>query len=177
MRVISKWLVWGALSGAALVAGCASQANAEAAEAAQAGLTQDSDTAHLQFIRNALSKVTLRADQQPVVNALTQEAEARHANVNQARLAFRGALADQVQAGRIDRAALKPSTDALLSAIDQTRSLDRAALVRLHDTLDKNQRNQFVDALEAEFRGHGGGPGMRAEGLVKGCANGERISI
>jgi hypothetical protein len=159
MRVISKWLVWGALSGAALVSGCASQANAEAAEAAQAGLTQDPDAAHLRFIRNALSKVTLRADQQSVVNALTQEAEARHANVHQARLALRGALADQVQAGKIDRAALKPSQDALLAAIEQTRSLDRAALVRLHDTFDKNQRNQFVDALEAEFRGHGGGPG------------------
>src|SRR5262249_14970594 len=59
----------------------------------------------------------------------------------------------------IDRAALKPQMDALLGAIDQSRPADRAALVRLHDVLDKNQRNQFVDALEAQFRDgmHGGG--------------------
>ena len=34
--------------------------------------------------------------------------------------------------------------------------------MRLHDVLDKNQRGQFVDALQAQFhdRMHGGRPGM-----------------
>jgi len=164
MRAFSRWMAWGSVAGALALTACGSASTeGEAAAAAQAGVTQDPpEVAHMNFVREALAKVTLRPDQQPVVDQLGKDATARHEVIKTARVALRNAIADQVQAGKIDRAALKPQTDALLAAIDQSRPADRAAMVRLHDILDKNQRGQFVDALQAQFhdRMHGGRPGM-----------------
>jgi Spy/CpxP family protein refolding chaperone len=133
-------------------------ADAETAGAvAQAGANVDPpEVAHMRFIREALSKVTLRADQKALVEQLGREADARHEPIRNARAALQARLADQVAAGKIDRAALKPQVDALLQAIEQSRAADRVALGRLHDILDKDQRNQFVDAIEDHFR-HGRG--------------------
>jgi len=135
---------------------CASRADSEAASPAQAALNETAPEAgHLHFIRDALSKVTLRPDQKTQVETLVADAQARHATIRQAHQALASALADEVQAGTIDRAALQPQIDALTAAIEQSRPQDQAALARLHDLLDPAQRNQFVDAIEAEF--HGGG--------------------
>jgi hypothetical protein len=114
------------------------------------------------LIRNALAKVSLRADQKAVVDQLGREAEARHEPILKARTELRGAVADQVANGKIDRAALKPRIDALLQAIEPARAADRVALGRLHDILDKDQRNQFVDAIESQFQErHHDHPGMK----------------
>jgi Spy/CpxP family protein refolding chaperone len=148
-------MAWGSVAGALALTACGSAPEGEAAAAAQAGVTQDPpEVAHMSFVREALSKVSLRPDQQPVIDQLGKEADARHASIKTARVALRNAIADQVQAGKIDRAALKPQMDALLAAIEQSRPADRAAMVKLHDTLDKNQRNQFVDAIESQFHEH-----------------------
>jgi Spy/CpxP family protein refolding chaperone len=146
------------VASALALAACGSSPEGEAAAAAQAGVTQDPpEVGHMNFVREAMSQVALRPDQQPVVDQLAKDAEARHQSIQTARAALRNALADQVQAGKIDRAALQPQLDALLAAIEQSRPADRAAFVRLHDVLDKTQRAQFVDALEAKFRGKHGG--------------------
>jgi Spy/CpxP family protein refolding chaperone len=164
MRAFSKWVALGSVAGALALTACASSTEGEAAAAAQAGVNQDPpEVAHMNFVREALTKVSLRPDQQPIVDQLGKDAATRHEAIKTARGALRNAIADQVQAGKIDRAALKPQMDALLAAIDQSRPADRAAMVRLHDVLDKNQRNQFVDALEAQFHDHGahaGRPGL-----------------
>jgi Spy/CpxP family protein refolding chaperone len=165
MNAFSRWAAWGSIAGALTLAACGSRPESDAAVAAQAGVTEDPpEVAHAGLIREAISKLTLRPDQQPQVEQLAKEAEARHDAIKQARLALRNALADQVQAGKVDRAALKPQMDALLAAIDQSRPADRAALMRLHDILDKNQRSQFVDAIEARFHG-GGHEGHRGGGF------------
>jgi Spy/CpxP family protein refolding chaperone len=146
------------------MAACASRAEAEGVTSAQAAAAavDPPEVAHLHFIREALSKVSLRPDQKQAVDQLTADAAARHAPIQQAREALASALADQVQAGAIDRAALQPKIDALVQAIEQARPAGQTALVRLHDLLDKGQRNQFVDALEAQFHGHHGeGRGMK----------------
>jgi Spy/CpxP family protein refolding chaperone len=146
------------LVGALALSACGgSSAEAETAAAAQAGANMDPpEVAHMGFIREALAKVTLRADQKALVEQLGREADARHEPIAKARADLKAALADQVAAGKIDRAALKPQVDAVLQAIDASRAADRVALGRLHDILDKNQRNQFVDAIEDHF--HHGGP-------------------
>src|SRR6266536_6159799 len=132
MKWISKRLVWGVLVGAVAVAGCGSNAETEAA-AAQGGLNEEPpEVAHVGFLREALGAVSLRADQRPLVEQLANDAQARHQTIKQARQALRSALADQVQAGTVDRAALKPPIDALLAAIEQSRAADRAALLKLH---------------------------------------------
>jgi Spy/CpxP family protein refolding chaperone len=152
--------------GAVALSACGgASVDAETAAAAQAGGGEDPpEVAHMRFIREALSKLTLRADQKAIVEQLGREADARHEPIRNARSALQGALADQVAAGKIDRAALKPQVDALLQAIEQSRAADRVALGRLHDVLDTTQRNQFVDAIEDQFhrgRGeHGGMGGM-----------------
>jgi len=165
MNSFSKRLGWTLLLGAVALAGCGSNAETEAAVAAQGGFSQEPpEVAHVGFMREALNKVALRPEQRPRVEQLASEASARHQSIKQARQTLRNALADQVQAGKVDRAVLKPQIDALLAAIEQSRAADRAALLRLHDILDKPQRNQFVDAVEAEFQGrrheHGGHHGM-----------------
>jgi Spy/CpxP family protein refolding chaperone len=136
------------------VSACASRADSEAASPAQAALTETApETGHMHFVREALSKVNLRPDQKTQVDQMVADAQARHASIKQAHQALAGALADQVQAGTIDRAALQPKIDALTAAIEQSRPQDQAALARLHDLLDPAQRNQFVDAVESQFHG------------------------
>jgi len=157
MNAFSRWAAWGSLAGALALGACGSSADADAATLAQAEVGENPpEVAHMGFIREALAKVSLRPDQRPIIEQLGREAQVRHEPIQQARLALRGAIADQIAAGKIDRAALKPQLDALLSAIEQSRAADRVALGRLHDILDRGQRSQFVDALEAEFHGRGG---------------------
>src|SRR5689334_7954453 len=148
---LSKWLAWGLTASALAMAACSSGAEAGPAAAAVQAANEDPTGAHLGLIREALDKVTLRPDQKTEVDQLVAAAKARHEPVRAAHLALRNALADQVLAGKVDRAALKPQIDALLDAVDKTRSDDRAALVRLHDLLDKGQRDQLVSAVESSF--------------------------
>jgi Spy/CpxP family protein refolding chaperone len=153
MRAFSKWVSFGSMAGLVALSGCASSTEGQAAAAAQVGMNEDPpEVAHMGFIREALAKVSLRADQRPLVEQLGREAEARHEPIRNARIALQGALADQVTAGKIDRTLLKPQIDALLQTIEQSRAADRVALGRLHDILDKTQRNQFVDAVEDGFK-------------------------
>jgi len=147
---LSRWLACGLTASALAISACS---GAEAGPAAAAAQTANEDPAgHLGLIREALEKVALRPDQKTEVEQLVTAATARHESVRAAHLALRSAVADQVLAGKVDRAALKPQIDALLAAIDKSRPDDRAALVRLHDLLDKNQREQLVSAVESSFR-------------------------
>jgi Spy/CpxP family protein refolding chaperone len=154
------------LAGALFLSACGSSADADSAALAQGQMAESPpEAARMGLFREALAKVSLLPEQRPSVEQLGREAQARHEPIQQARIALRGALADQVAAGRIDRTALKPQLDALLSAIEQARAGDRVALGRLHDILDKNQRSQLVDAIEAEFHGKGHHPHDGAGGL------------
>jgi len=133
---------------------CSSGAEAgPAAAAAQAANEDVAGLPHLGMLREALDKVTLRPDQKTEVDQLVAAAKARHEPIRAAHTVLREKLAEQIVAGKIDRAALKPQIDALLDAVDKSRPDDRAALVRLHDLLDKGQRDQLVSAVESSFRG------------------------
>jgi Spy/CpxP family protein refolding chaperone len=163
MRAFTTVITSSLLAGAIVLAGCGSSSEAETLAAAQAEVSPDQGPAgfgRIHMICRALSQVSLRPDQQAEVDQLAKDAEARHEEVKKAREALQAAVADQVQAGHVDRAALKPQMDALLAAIDNVRPADRAAFVRLHDILDAKQRGEFVDAVEAGFKGkmehHGG---------------------
>lgn len=117
----------------------------------------------VKFLGEALGDVPLRPDQRTQIEQLATEAESRHAAATQAHQDLALALADQVEKGSIDRAALQPKIDAAAAAFQQTRPADRAALEKLHAILDPAQRVAFVDALESrmhdrahEFKGlHG----------------------
>jgi Spy/CpxP family protein refolding chaperone len=114
---------------------------------------------------DALGDVALRPDQRGQVEKLAEEAEARHQPLFERRRDLAMTVADQIEKGTIDRAVMQAKLDELTRDLDKIGVDDRAALVRLHDLLDKDQRNAFVDALEKRFEGHGfqgegGRPGM-----------------
>jgi Spy/CpxP family protein refolding chaperone len=132
---------------------CSSGAEAgPAVAAAQAGNEDVGGLPHLGMLRDALDKVALRPEQKTEVDQLVAAAKARHEPIRAAHTALRDKLAEQIVAGKIDRAALKPQIDAVLDAVDKSRADDRAAIVRLHDLLDKGQRDQLVSAIESSFR-------------------------
>jgi Spy/CpxP family protein refolding chaperone len=141
----------------------------EAVQSALAGEPAEAGQVPARFVRQALAHVSLRADQKAEIDRLANEAETRHAGIERARQLLNVAIAEQVQAGKIDRAALQPPIGALLASIEQTRPADRAAIVRLHDILDKQQRSQLADAMQASFREHKGRhPGMHEmRGIAK----------
>jgi hypothetical protein len=92
------------------------------------------------------------------------DAETRHAPILEHRRDLAAALADSIERGSVDRATLQPKIDALTAEVEKVAADDRAALVKLHDLLDKDQRNAFVDALQGRFKGGHGGP---REGMAK----------
>lgn len=104
----------------------------------------------------ALAEVPLRPDQRTAIEALAQAAEARHAPMAADRRDLMLAVADQVEAGNVDKSALQPRIAKVTADAAAVRDEDRAAIVKLHDLLDADQRSAFVDALETK-RGSGHG--------------------
>jgi Spy/CpxP family protein refolding chaperone len=109
----------------------------------------------VKLVGEALGEVPLRPDQRAELEKLAQEAEARHALLAERRKELMLAIADQVEKGAIDRAALEPTIDRLTADLEKARTEDRAAITRLHAILDKDQRNAFVDALEGQMEAKG----------------------
>jgi Spy/CpxP family protein refolding chaperone len=147
-----NWLACGLTSSVLIISACSGAEAGQATAAAQSTNGDPAGFAHLGLIREALDKVALRPEQKVEVDQLVTAALGRHESVRSAHADLRAAVADQVHAGKVDRAALKPQIDALLAAIDKSRPDDRAALVRLHDLLDKSQREQLVGAIESTVR-------------------------
>ncbi len=106
----------------------------------------------VKLVGEALGEVPLRAEQRVELEKLAQAAEARHAPTAQGRKDLMLAIADQVEKGTIDRSALQPKIDKVVADVESVRNEDRAAIVKLHETLDPEQRNTFVDALEARMK-------------------------
>lgn len=101
----------------------------------------------------ALGEVPLRADQRAELEKLAQDAEQRHLATAAGRKELALAIADQVEKGSIDRAALQPKIDRVVADFEKVRPEDKAAIARVHQILDPEQRNAFVDALESSFKG------------------------
>jgi Spy/CpxP family protein refolding chaperone len=104
------------------------------------------------IVAEAFADVPLRPDQRAAVETLVKDADARHVQGHAAGKAFALALADQIERGSIDEAALKPNADAMRTAMEATRADDAAALQKLHDTLDASQREALVSAVKARMK-------------------------
>ena len=149
----------------AVAAGSVSCGAASTPPASQVGATRApvAPSAHgqIKVLGEALGDVPLTQPQRSEIDRLAQDAEARHAAVAAARRDLETALADQIEAGRLDRAALAPKIDAIVVSAQATQPPDRAAFERLHAILDSDQRTAFANAFEArvhERMGEGGGP-------------------
>jgi len=151
-----------ALGGAACGGTVTGEAPATAQQAAtKAPIAQD---AHgpVKLIGAALGEVPLRPTQRTEIEKLAADAEARHQAGGAERKALLEAVAAQVEAGKIDRAALQPKIDAAAAAFAKNQDADRAAFEKLHDILDSDQRAAFVAAVQAKLAE------MKAEWKSKG---------
>ena len=124
----------------------------------------------VKLIGDALGEVALRPDQRTELEKLAVAADQRHAAMAGGKKDLMLALADQVEKGSIDRAALQPKIDRIVSDLEKGRPDDSAALARVHAILDPEQRNAFADALESRFKDgrrggkhHGGEKGEAGE--------------
>jgi Spy/CpxP family protein refolding chaperone len=108
----------------------------------------------VRLIGEALADVPLTPEQRGDIEKLAVDADARHEGARTAKKELFLAIASQVQAGAIDRAALQPKIDALVAAAGSAQPADRVAFERLHAILAPDQRTAFVDALEAHLGEH-----------------------
>ncbi len=106
----------------------------------------------VKIVGEALGEVPLRAEQRTELEKLAQAAEQRHMATAEGRKDLALAIADQIEKGTIDRTALQPKIDRVVTDFEKLRPEDKAALARVHAVLDKDQRNAFVDALESGFK-------------------------
>jgi Spy/CpxP family protein refolding chaperone len=138
----------------------------------------------LRAMGSAFAEVPLSPEQRTRIEALFKQTEDRHAEAWRASAAARKelllALADQVKAGAIDRAALAPKAEAAAAPLKKAHEQDRAALVELHKALTPEQRAQFVDALQDRHsmakKAFGRGDGREEHALAgKGKGKHERF--
>jgi Spy/CpxP family protein refolding chaperone len=116
----------------------------------------------------ALGDVDLRPEQRAEIEKLAVSSEARHAQLRTDLRAVMLDIADQIEKGSIDKAAMKAKIDDAIVKIDKVRPDDQASLAKLHEILDDGQRAQFVDAfrergkdrMEAHAHEKGGHPLM-----------------
>jgi len=151
---ISRFVVPAVLALAVPTLGCSGSASStEPPVTADTATTRApvAQTAHgpLKVMGDALGDVPLTASQRAQIERLASDAEARHAQDRAARKDLMLAVAAQVQAGQIDRAALQPKIDALVATLQTQQPADRAAFEQLHALLTPDQRVAFVDALKA----------------------------
>lgn len=117
----------------------------------------------------AFAEAQLRPEQRPEVDKLRSEYKARHEPVRAAKRELMSAVAAQIETGKIDRCALASPIKEVASAMAQARPADRAALERLHEIMDPDQRAKFVDALRRgwEARERARAPRAMAEKVEK----------
>jgi len=96
----------------------------------------------------ALKLDSLTPAQRSQIEQLASQKRQAGIPVRQANAQVLTVLAQQVEAAKVDQAALAPSLAAERSAAAAQRQVDQAALARLHDILTPAQRGQLVDAIE-----------------------------
>ena len=106
----------------------------------------------------ALRDVKLRPDQRAQIEPIKKEATSKRAALRAAKRALLEATASQIEAARFDRVALKRPIDAVLLAWADDSRAERGALDKLHVVLEKEQREQLSNAIEAQL-GHDGHDG------------------
>jgi Spy/CpxP family protein refolding chaperone len=133
------------------VTGCSGSAapTAQTAQATSRAPVGKGTHGFVKLAGDALGDVDLRPDQRAEIEKLAQDAEARHAPLRTELRAVMLDIADQIERGSIDKAALRQKLDAALAKVDAGRPADEAALATLHGLLDDGQRAAFADALEA----------------------------
>jgi Spy/CpxP family protein refolding chaperone len=159
------------LASALALAGCSgtAQEGQPPATQAQGTVAPVAVNAHgpVKLVGDALSQVPLRPEQRTEIEKLASDAEVRHEAGRKLHTDLALAVADQVEKGTIDRAALQPKIDAAVTAAEQNRPADHAAFQRLHEILDAGQREQFVNAMKDKMHAEHGKWGHHGDNAAK----------
>jgi len=108
----------------------------------------------------ALKLDSLTPAQRTQIEQLASQRRQAGIPVRQADAQVLTVLAQQVEAAKVDKAALAPSLTVERSAAAAERQVDAVVLGKLHDVLTPAQRGQLVDGIEARMtaaRGEKGG--------------------
>jgi Spy/CpxP family protein refolding chaperone len=116
---------------------------------------------HRQGLLGAAMKLdSLTPAQRTQIEQLVAQRRQAGVPVRQANAQVLTVLAQQVEAAKVDQAALAPSLAAEKSAATAETQVDASVLAKLHDILTPAQRGQLVDGIEARMaqaRGAKGG--------------------
>lgn len=153
--------------------GTVEQPQTQASAASKAPIGQNTHGL-VKVVGEALGEVNLRPDQRVELEKLAAAAEARHVAMHDGRKELALAVADQVEKGALDRNALQPKIDRVVAELEKSRPEDKQAFAKVHALLDNEQRNQFVDALEAKFK-HGGHHGHKGDKGKHGPKGGDHV--
>jgi Spy/CpxP family protein refolding chaperone len=116
------------------------------------------------LLRAALKHLELRPDQETAVDGLMEGLKDADPRDSEAHVAFRKALAAQVRAGKLDDATLAPHYAAMEKEGAAAREKVHGALNTLHRTLDAEQRQELVAAVEQRMEARGRKHGRRGFG-------------
>jgi Spy/CpxP family protein refolding chaperone len=105
----------------------------------------------VQIIGDALSEVSIDEEQRKTIESLGRVVTSYDQAVMDARRDLLLALADQIEAGKMDRNELADEVDALVAARKEANPVLFGALHILHGILDEGQREAFANALEARM--------------------------
>ena len=131
----------------------------EAADGVDASTNQDApQRGFLARLKSALGTVSLTVDQKSKLEAVEATLYSQTAPIHEARVALRGAIADQVVTGAIDQSALAAPLASVAQAVASAKPAFQTAANALYATLTPTQRNQLVAAMKQQheaFRGNG----------------------
>jgi Spy/CpxP family protein refolding chaperone len=120
-----------------------------------------------QVIDQALSGIDLRSDQKDTLQKVGADVDMKVSSVDMARRDLLRALADEVEAGKVDPSSLKDKEQKVVDAATAASPTVRSALEKVHDTLDSAQRKQFVSAIRDSMKKRHTDAKSRVEGWAK----------
>jgi hypothetical protein len=106
----------------------------------------------VQLVDRALQGIELRPEQTEALQKLGAKVDEKMGPVSEARKNLALALADEIEAGKVDKDTLKPEIEDLVKAAESASPLLRKAFDKLHDILDSQQRQEFIEHFRDELK-------------------------
>jgi len=142
--------------GSVAFAGCSGPASTNPPGTNVTAEAKSGPQGHAPIVDLALTteSLKLRADQRKTLETVQTDLQAKTGDVRKEGKALALALASSLEAGKLDHDTIDPQVAKVKSAIEAQKPVHQAAMQKLHDTLDKEQRQALVEAMHDKFKGH-----------------------
>lgn len=108
------------------------------------------------LLSRALSGIDLDREQSRIIDTIEEQAEEAGVTLDRAREAVLLALADGLERGKVELAALTKELPAYIATRQEFTKTLRAILQGVHEALDPGQRSAFADAFEQQLKSRAG---------------------